>query len=406
VLNAKPENSQREADIVAQAGQLDSVTVATNMAGRGVDILLGGNPEYLAQEEMRKKGLSELEHPQEWATIYQQKKAETDRAREQVVALGGLHIIGTERHEARRIDNQLRGRAGRQGDPGSSRFYVSLDDDIIKRFGGERIKGLMNMVGMDEDTPIENRLINRAIESAQVRTEGYHFDVRKHLVEFDDVVNKQRELIYTERRKTLGGADLRANILGMVEQEMCSAVASRGGGERGDGRDVKGMITEAGSVVPLPPGFNGDALAALKNEESEKEFGPENMRLLERVVMLRVIDSLWVEHLTLMEDMRHQAGWAGLQQVKSVDYYKNEGYKQFQLLLDTIRHDVAHTIFHVGIKQDAARQAIKEPVQSPMAKVNAPRARANAQPAGNKKVGRNDPCPCGSGKKYKHCHGR
>jgi preprotein translocase subunit SecA len=409
VLNAK--YHEKEAGIIAQAGRLSAVTVATNMAGRGVDIILGGNPA----------GQDEKEWPKE---------------HEDVVKLGGLHILGTERHEARRIDNQLRGRAGRQGDAGSSRFYVSLEDDIMKRFGGgsDRIRGLMNMVGMDENTPIENRLVNRAIESAQVRTEGYHFDVRKHLVEYDDVVNKHRELIYAERRKTLSGADLKTNILSMVKEEIQNTVAAHAGDERGDGSDVEGLLAEVGTIMPLPLELNASTLNSLKPkereekllaqaeafyEQREKEFGAPNMRTLERMVMLRVIDSLWVEHLTVMEDMRQQAGWAGLQQIKPVDYYKNAGQEQYEVLLSTIRHDVAHTIYHVAVRQEArlpelrrsggqARQPIKQPAPSPMAQVVAgrPNQRTQPQKVGTKKVGRNDPCPCGSGKKYKHCCGR
>ncbi|MFC2006288.1 SEC-C metal-binding domain-containing protein, partial [Chloroflexota bacterium] len=393
VLNAK--YHEKEAGIIAQAGRLEAVTVATNMAGRGVDIVLGGNPA----------GISEQEWQQE---------------HEKVISLGGLHIVGTERHEARRIDNQLRGRAGRQGDPGSSRFFVSLEDDIVKRFGGDRVKNFMEWAGMDEDTPIENKLVNRSIEGAQVRVEGYHFDIRKHLVEYDDVVNRQRELIYNERSKILSGADLKANILSMVEEEITDIVATHIGDEHGEGQDIKGLRDEVAIIFPLPPEVNVDFLSSLKPvqieeklyeqveaayEKREQEMGPENMRVLERLVMLRTIDSLWVEHLTRMEDMRLEAGWQVLRQVKAVDAYKNEGYKQFQVLLSTIRHDVAYTIYHVGI----TRQEAPRPAPSPMARAAASSAGGGKkQPVkvGARKVGRNDMCPCGSGKKYKHCCGR
>ncbi|MFC1977742.1 preprotein translocase subunit SecA [Chloroflexota bacterium] len=395
VLNAKPDNAQREADIVAQAGRLEAVTVATNMAGRGVDIVLGGNPA----------GRSEAEWQQE---------------HEKVIELGGLHIIGTERHEARRIDNQLRGRAGRQGDPGSSRFYVSLEDDIVTRFGGDRIKGFMEWAGMDEDTPIENKLVNRSIEGAQVRVEGYHFDMRKHLVEYDDVANKQRELIYGERRKILSGADLKMNILSMVEEELRGIVTTHIRDEYGDGWDIEGLLAEAATIFPLPPELNVNALSALKPEQiaeklteqaealyeqREEEAGPDNMRTLERLVMLQTIDNLWVEHLTTMEDMRQEAGWQTLRQVKAVDAYKRQGYEQFQVLLDTIRIDVAHTIYHAGI----ARQETPQPMSSVMTQVAA-RGPADSkrprQKVAGRKIGRNDLCPCGSGKKYKHCCGK
>ena len=395
VLNAK--QHEKEAGIIAQAGRMGAVTVATNMAGRGVDIMLGGNPEG-------KTG-------QEW-----------QQEHEKVVDLGGLFVLGTERHEARRIDNQLRGRSGRQGDPGQSRFYVSLEDDVIKRFGGDRIRSFMDWAGFDEDTPIENKLVNRSIEGAQTRVEGYHFDIRKHLVEYDDVVNQQRELIYDERRKILSGADLKANILSMVEEELQSIISIHTEDEHGDGRDTEGLIADISSILPLPSELNDGTISSLKPREieerlveqaeavynqREEELGPENMRVLERLIMLRTMDSLWIEHLTAMEYMRLEAGWQSLRQVKAVDAYKNRGYEQFQLLLDTIRHDVARTIFHVSItKKETPRQ-----VDSPMVKVTAGAGAAVAtknrkQKVGGKKIGRNDPCPCGSGKKYKYCHGR
>jgi len=411
VLNAK--YHEKEAYIIAQAGQPGAVTVATNMAGRGVDIVLGGSTDGQNESEWQEK-------------------------HNKVVELGGLYIIGTERHEARRIDNQLRGRAGRQGDPGSTRFYVSLEDDIVRRFGGDRIKGIMEWAGLDEDTPIENKLVNRSIESAQVRVEGYHFDIRKHLVEYDDVVNQQRELIYGERRKILSGADLKTNILSMVREELQNMVAAHIPAERGMDWDIEGLLADFSTIFPPPPELNANALSQLKleqiedrlietaealYEEKEKEVGSDNMRVLERLVMLRIIDNLWVEHLTMMEDMRLQAGWQTLRQVKAVDAYKNEGYKQFQVLLSTIQHDVVHTIYRVGLVKrevpapvaqgvatrgsDAspvpaeAAQGGAVPVQAAPSGVSRPRMKV-----GSKKIGRNAPCPCGSGKKYKHCCGR
>ena len=383
VLNAK--NHEKEADIIAQAGRPGTVTVATNMAGRGVDIILGGNPEGRDENEWRE------EH-------------------ERIVRSGGFHIIGTERHEARRIDNQLRGRAGRQGDPGSTRFYASLEDDLVKQFGGDRIKSFMSWAGLDENTPIENKLVNKSIENAQVRVEGHHFDMRKHLVEYDDVVNKQRELIYAERKKILSGADLKANILSMVAEEIQAMAASHAGNGHGIDPDLKGLISDVSTIFPLPSTLNATALSQLKPEqiedrltgeakalyeEREKELGPDNMRMLERLVMLRTIDSLWIEHLTNMEDMRQQAGWQSLRQVQPVDAYKREGYKQFQVLLSTIQHDVAHTIYHVNIVRKEAPQRVP------------PQAGGGKKlKVGGKKIGRNDLCPCGSGKKYKHCCGR
>ena len=390
VLNAK--QHEKEASIIAQAGQPGAVTVATNMAGRGVDIILGGSPEG--------------RDTQEW-----------QKAHEKVIEMGGLHIIGTERHEARRIDNQLRGRSGRQGDPGSSRFYISLEDDVVRRFGGDRIKGFLEWAGMDENTAIENKLVNRAIENAQVKVEGYNFDIRKHLVEYDDVVNEQRRIIYKERNKILEGADLRANILSMVREELQGIVAYHTAGEHGDGGDVEGLTREVSTILPLPPEINASVLPQMKPGqieerlielaealygEKEKEIGPEGMRVVERLVMLRTIDNLWVEHLTAMENMREGIGLQALAQRDPLVAYKTQGHQQFQNLLEAIQHDVVHTIYHVGIAKKEA------PAPSPMAKAAGNRGgTSKPQPrVAGKKVGRNDPCPCGSGKKYKHCCGR
>jgi preprotein translocase subunit SecA len=389
VLNAKLH--EKEATIIAQAGQPGAVTVATNMAGRGVDIILGGSPDGNGEKDWQ-------EH------------------HDRVVELGGLHIVGTERHEARRIDNQLRGRAGRQGDPGSSRFYVSLEDDVVRRFGGERIKGLMDWAGLDENTPIENALVSKAIENAQVRVEGYHFDIRKHLVDYDDVVNKQRELVYGERRKILSGADLKANILAMVREEIQALVATHTGNGRGYDWDINGLVAEINTIFPLPESINTGALSRMQTEkaieeglfeqaearyeEREKEVGSDNMRILERLVMLRITDSLWMEHLTVMENMRQGIGLQTMAQRDPLVAYKREGHNLFQNLMASIQRDVVHTIYHVGIaKKEAPR---KVPVAAP-----AGGAGRRPQPkASGRKIGRNEPCPCGSGKKYKHCCGR
>ena len=389
VLNAK--YHEKEANIIAQAGEPGAVTVATNMAGRGVDIVLGGKePTDGDEPEWRERHNKVVEH-------------------------GGLHVIGTERHEARRIDNQLRGRSGRQGDPGSSKFYVSLEDDIMRRFGGDRIKGFMEWAGMDENTPIENKLVSKSIESAQVRVEGYHFDMRKHLVEYDDVVNKQRELIYSERRKILSGADLKANILSMVKEEIQGMVAAHIGDERSGDWDVEGLIADVATILPLPPEVNVGTLSQMKPkqmedrlieltetqyEEREKEHGLDNMRVLERLVMLRTMDNLWVEHLTAMENMRQEAGWQTLRQIRAVDAYKRMGYEQFQVLQSTIQHDVVHTIYHVGIVKKEAATPVSQ------AAGGGDGSKKQQLKVGGKKIGRNDPCPCGSGKKYKKCCGR
>ena len=393
VLNAKEHT--KEGEIIAHAGEPGAVTVATNMAGRGVDIILGGSIDGDGHKDWQKQ-------------------------HDKIIALGGLHIIGTERHEARRIDNQLRGRAGRQGDPGCSRFYVSLEDDIMRRFGGDRMKTVMGWVGMDEDTPIENKFITGAITDVQKRVEGYHFDMRKNLVEYDDVVNKHRELIYEERRKILSGADLKTNILSMVAEELKNIVASHAVGRYGEGRDIAGLLADVNIVMPVSPALNEKALEGLSSgeiekklielaealyDQREKEMGSDRMRVLERLVMLQIIDRLWIEHLTAMEHERLQAGWQTLRQMKSADAYKISGHQKFGELKATIQHDVADTIFHVSLVQKEAKQP-----QSPMVKAGVgsqgdKKPKAAAAVAG-KKVGRNDPCPCGSGKKYKHCCGK
>ena len=395
VLNAKLH--EKEAAIVAQAGRTGAVTVATNMAGRGVDIVLGGKPDG--------------RDPKEW-----------QKEHDEVIQAGGLHIIGTERHEARRIDNQLRGRAGRQGDPGSTRFYVSLEDDIMRRFGGDRVGRFMEWAGLGEDVPIENSIVNKTIESAQVRVEGYHFDLRKHLVEYDDVVNNQREIIYDERRKILNGADVKANILSMVKEEAAEIIAAHTG-ENSDG-NLEQLVTEAAKIMLLPQDFNAESLAPLKPgeiedklmqqaelllEQKKNEIGPDYIKLLERVLINR-IDSYWIDHLTSMDNMRQGIGLQAIGstvQDGALHLYKREGHGLFEAMTTAIRHDVAHIIFNLNITKGPppAKQTA-----SPMTKVTGATHGGNSgkptEKVAGKKVGRNDPCPCGSGKKYKHCCGQ
>jgi preprotein translocase subunit SecA len=394
VLNAK--NHEKEAAIIAQAGRIGAVTVATNMAGRGVDIILGGNTEGRDQAEWQG------EH-------------------NKVVELGGLHIVGTEHHEARRIDNQLRGRAGRQGDPGSSRFYASLEDEIVRRFGGDRVKGIMQWAGMDENTPIEHSIATRAMTSSQVQTEGYHFNIRKHLVEYDDVVNIHREVIYAERKKILSGADLKANIISMVQDEIQGLVArhlSNADYEQEEKQsNLSGLLDDVSTVFPLPPQFRSDGLSELSDQQitekltdyaiqlynqREQELGPDNMRIAERLVMLRVIDRLWMQHLTAMEHLRQGIGLRAVGQEQPLVVYKREGHAYFEALLASIQHDVAHSIYHVGLAKEAPQKKEAVPVGK---KVEREVGREIGHKVG-RKVGRNDPCPCGSGKKYKHCCGK
>jgi preprotein translocase subunit SecA len=377
VLNAK--QHEREAAIIAQAGQPQTVTIATNMAGRGTDIVLG-------------PGVREA---------------------------GGLHILGTERHEARRIDNQLRGRAGRQGDPGSSQFYVSLEDELMRRFGSERISSLMERLGMEEDVPIEHGVISKSIENAQIKVEGHNFDLRKHVVQYDDIMNKHREVIYADRRQLVMGEDIQDRVWEMVEREIEKIVDAN----IGDGRDLERFddkILEAYTgLVPMTT-VTLDEIAALEKDDLvdmliadaekgydqvETRFTPEVMRKVERHVMLTIIDKLWVEHLTAMDELREGVGLQAYAQKDPLVVYKTQGYEYFQQLLANIQHDVVHTIFRV--QPVVAQQPVRTRVTD-----ESDKSHGDGDGGGNgaalrksRKVGVNEPCPCGSGKKYKHCHG-
>ena len=396
VLNAK--QHQMEASIVAQAGKPGAVTVATNMAGRGTDIVLGGSADANGATS------------RQW---------ETDHRK--VLDVGGLHIIGTERHEARRIDNQLRGRAGRQGDPGTTQFYVALDDELMRRFGGDKIRSVMDWAGLEDDVPIDNGMINKSIENAQVKVEAYHFDMRKHLVEYDDVVNTQRGIIYGERDKILSGADLKANIQGMLADRIGEIVAATLGDSRPSDWDIDSFLARVSTVLPPPDEFfdddyfgrnDVDAIESklLEHAESiyedmETALTSEVMRDIERYLMLHSIDTNWVEHLTAMENLRQGIGLHAYGQRDPLVMYRKEGMEKFQLLQQNIQSDVAHRIFRV---QATTGQAFTNGSRSPRRqRPAAPRpirsAEPNARARGGRKVGRNQPCPCGSGKKYKRC---
>ena len=381
VLNAK--HHEKEAGIIAQAGRPGTVTIATNMAGRGVDIILGGNPGTPEDSKLVKE-------------------------------LGGLHILGTERHEARRIDNQLRGRSGRQGDPGSSRFYVSLEDDLMRRFGGSNIAGIMDRLGLEEDVPLEHNLVTKAIENAQTKVEAHNFDIRKHVVDYDDVMNKQREVIYGERTKVLKSESLRPIIMEMVEKHISELVDVHLPGDHADDWDLAGLLNAMKPILPLPPDLTVSSLSRLSKaevrgglldlaeqayDEKERQLGSEVMRRAERWVMLSVIDNLWVQHLTTIDDLREGIGLRAYGQRDPLVEYKAEAYNLFQGLLAAIQQDIVHRIFQV-------RVVVEEP--KPVQNVITNRENGDgAQPVKvSRKVGRNDPCPCGSGKKYKKCCGR
>jgi preprotein translocase subunit SecA len=423
VLNAKQHD--REAPIVAQAGRSGAVTIATNMAGRGTDILLGGNPAGLASEALRVKGLNPAEVD---AETYAAALAEAERScvadREKVLAAGGLRIIGTERHESRRIDNQLRGRAGRQGDPGSSRFYLSLEDDLMKRFAGDRIVGILDRLGFDESQAIESSMVSRTIEGAQTRVEGYNFDMRKRVVEFDDVINKQRATVYSERDRVLRGEDLQLTITDALSAEIRSiTVAHCPPGLPGDWRR-DALRVELRRLGVEPPSTLDDIVddselyAALDSAgevalgAKAAEFGPEVWSRVERAVILRSIDQLWVEHLTEVDDLRRGIGLRAHAQIDPLNAFKIEAFKLYDEFQALIRVSIARAILRVTVVQEPApRRAVTQVASgggAPIAEGSAAAkatATAPAPLAGADRVGRNDPCPCGSGKKYKKCHG-
>ncbi|HXI45610.1 MAG TPA: preprotein translocase subunit SecA [Candidatus Acidoferrales bacterium] len=481
VLNAK--FHEKEAPIVAQAGRSAAVTIATNMAGRGTDILLGGNPAGLASELLHRKGLNPAEVDKAtYDAAMAEAKAITDVAHEQVVAAGGLHIIGTERHESRRIDNQLRGRAGRQGDPGSSRFYLSLDDDLMKRFASERVASLMERLGLDEDNYIESGIVGKTIESAQSRVEGFNFDIRKRVVEFDDVINKQRETIYAERDKVLRNEDLTDTVRAFLDEEIDDLVARHlGSAGSTDDREegLAALLQELQRMGLGPDRISTDDLLDLNATGAiaehikdvadevlaakEAEIGEEGWATAERYVLLRTIDSLWVEHLTELDDMRRGIGLRGYAQQDPLNEFRKEAFSLYEELTGLIRHGVANAILRVTFQQappPPAPFAMPGPGMTPRngarpaggttggnagnrilasggaatgtagtasaaggggrsgpvlgraggaAGAGAAGAGAQARPGytpTGAKIGRNDACWCGSGLKYKKCHGR
>ncbi|MFL5801406.1 MAG: preprotein translocase subunit SecA [Roseiflexaceae bacterium] len=427
VLNAK--QHEREAHVVAQAGRLGAVTIATNMAGRGTDILLGGNPDGLIEEMLAKQGVKiEEATPEQIQAAQVEAKHITNAEGAQVVELGGLHIIGTERHEARRIDNQLRGRTGRQGDPGSSRFYLSLEDELMQRFGPmERVKGIMERLGVDDDVPIEARLINRSIEGAQTRVEGYNFDIRKHTVQFDDVMNKQRTIIYADRRAILEGQDMRERILEMIGEEIGMLVDQHLPEEFGTEEwDLDALVRAVRTIDPMLPVTLTAASLRNKNreeienlllervedayEERERVIGEENMRYVERRMMLGAIDRQWIDYLTGMEDLRQEIGLQAVAQRDPLTEYQRNAFGMFDQLKTNIQRDIVYQIIPVSFQYEQyLRQVVAEQQQRLNVAQQAGMTEEQAKAARTvrkalPKLGRNDRCPCGSGKKFKDCH--
>ncbi|MDA8238895.1 MAG: preprotein translocase subunit SecA [Nitrospiraceae bacterium] len=412
VLNAK--YHEKEAEIIVQAGRSSAVTIATNMAGRGTDIILGGNPAGLAREMMLQ---DKPEHSgEEWTKALQEaeKKCATDK--EEVLAAGGLHILGTERHEARRIDNQLRGRSGRQGDPGSTRFYLSLEDDLMRIFGSDKISGLMGRLGMDEDVPIENRMVSKAIENAQKRVESQNFDIRKHLLEYDDVMNKQRTEIYAFRKEVLqGGEGLKSKILSMIDDnidELLSIYCPED--TRFAEWDVKGLKDSVYGIFAMSLDNTPEEIGALSETLSkdikgsyakkEAEVGNEMMRYLEKMIVLQVVDSQWKDHLLAMDHLKEGIGLRGYAQRDPLVEYKKEAFEMFSELSGRMSTEIVSRLFKIQIQRNQESVA-----RSQQRKVNLNYNRGEGGTSQTvtkgKKTGRNEPCPCGSGKKYKKCCG-
>ena len=423
VLNAK--QHEREAEIVAQAGRKGAVTIATNMAGRGTDILLGGNPDFMFKQVLYRE--ENLPDDRKLA-VYEEIKAECEKNKQEVVSLGGLHILGTERHESRRIDNQLRGRSGRQGDPGSSRFYLSLEDDLMRIFASERVSQLMLKLGMEEGVPIEHGMVTRAIANAQKKVEAHNFDIRKQLLEYDDVMNKQREVIYQHRRAVLGGTNLKDDIHDMIDGVVDSALNVYCPAEQyPEEWDLKGLTEmmqgQFGLDLTQGKSDSGESLRELGRdalvddlkkhthaayERKEQELGSDLMRFLEKTFMLQVIDHHWKDHLLAMDHLRDGIGLRGYGQKDPLIEYKREGYDLFAGMMERIKSDSLERLFLVQV---AKGEAPPPPVPSapPPMRLRLNRGDEPASPQtvhrSNEKVGRNDPCPCGSGKKYKKCHG-
>ncbi|MEO5656950.1 MAG: preprotein translocase subunit SecA [Nitrospiria bacterium] len=420
VLNAK--FHEKEAEIIAQAGRKGTVTIATNMAGRGTDILLGGNSDFLfKQVVVRDPDLASPVNENQRRDLRESLRAECEAEKQEVIAAGGLHIIGTERHESRRIDNQLRGRSGRQGDPGSSRFYLSLEDDLLRIFGSERISGLMQRLGMEEGVPIEHRMVTRAIETAQKKVEAHHFDIRKQLLEYDDVMNKQREVIYEQRRQVLSGAPFVEEIQEMTSDVVETLVAqSCPEGSYAEEWNLQGLAEALGSQFSMvfdPKRWEDSGIETLKDEilqdvrqtyeRKELEFGSPVLRELEKAVMLRVIDTHWKDHLLTMDYLKEGIGLRGYGQKDPLVEYKREGYDLFVGLIERIKFDAVGHLFRI---QAVRQEPMARPASSPPTILSGPSlpspSRSPAAPPREKdRVGRNEPCPCGSGKKYKKCHG-
>lgn len=424
VLNAK--YHEQEALIVAQAGQEKSVTIATNMAGRGTDIILGGNPGLITDDLLRKSHKADEEVTDEMRQEAAAKAKEIcDENKKKVVDVGGLYIIGTERHESRRIDNQLRGRSGRQGDPGHTQFYISLEDDLMRRFGAETLPAIMDKVGMNDEMPIENRMVSRTIENAQKRVESRNFETRKNILEYDDVMNKQREIIYTQRRQVLEGRNMAESISGMIDKLVDTVCDEAARGETfPEAWNLEQLALRLMEIFNFPDGVDTSnypnmdssevreelkAKAHARYAEKEEEIGPEIFHDFERNILLRNVDTNWMDHLDAMDQMRQGIGLRAYGQHKPIDEYRNESYDMFNEMTYNIQYNTIRMLFAVTIKRQEEVQQEEEQQKERVDILNARHGDeepVKKKPVSVQKVGRNDPCPCGSGKKYKHCCGK
>ena len=433
VLNAK--KHEQESEIVAQAGRFGQVTIATNMAGRGTDIVLGGNPEYLAKKELKKQGMEEemleyadsyfktddpeiLKAREDYQALVKKFKEETDKEAEEVKKVGGLRIIGTERHESRRIDNQLRGRSGRQGDPGSSRFYISADDDLIRLFAGDKFKDTMVKIDSPEDEPVEAKILTRLIESAQRKVEGNNFSIRKNVLKYDDVMNKQREVIYAERRRVLEGENLKDDIIAMRNDVIDKTIdfCNKLDDNNKNYLDFESIRSFGINTFDFPEDFlkgleNPTAeslkayikeLADEKYKEKEEDFGDDKFREIERVALLQNVDQKWMDHIDAMDQLRKGIGLRAVGQTDPVRAYAEEGFDMFEEMNESIKEDTVRMLYHVVNPERVKRVRVAKEVET----VNPDDGKQKPFVRKEKKVGRNDPCPCGSGKKYKNCHGK
>ena len=433
VLNAK--QHEREAAIIARAGTVGAVTVSTNMAGRGTDIMLGGNPEFMADYELQRQGISPVENPEEyeamWPAEIERQKAAVSKGHDEVVALGGLYVLGTERHESRRIDNQLRGRSGRQGDPGESRFYLSLQDELMRRFNSALVERFLSAAGIPEDTPIESKMVTNAIKSAQTQVESQNFEMRKNVLKYDDVMNRQREVIYRERREVLEGADIKEQVTGFIEDTIRGYVGAATNEGFPEEWDLDQLWTALKATYPISfkvedieaevggrTGLDTDFLSAKVLDDifaayakREQDLGAEVLRELERKILLSVLDRKWREHLYEMDYLQEGIGLRAMAQRDPLVEYQKEGYELFSAMMDAIKEELVGFLFNVEVKVEnehveakgvtpaAPKQELRysSPSESGQA--------SSSSPAVNGGVSRNSPCPCGSGKKYKRCHG-